>query len=85
MTDNLHDRWITLVEAIARECVEHGQHPDVLEIKEPELKIRLPIPGGSWYPKVFTIEEVLHGDLRLLAAQFYAGYQMSVDICRAPA
>jgi hypothetical protein len=74
MPESLHDRWTNLVEAIRRECGDHGQHPDLLQVDETTLEARLPIHVNTWHAECFRPAAILRDTPAELAARFFERY-----------
>ena len=81
MSAQLHDRWLEFVQAVEKECWAHGQHPGggVLEVNESLLKVSLPSRGDERISSTFREQELLGGDLKVLASEFYADYRAACD------
>ena len=81
MSAELHDRWLEFVQAVAQECLAHGQHPGggVLEANEPLLKVSLPANADERISSTFREQEILGGDLKALASEFHANYRAERD------
>ncbi len=61
--------------------MDHNQKPDggVLEANESILKVSLPGIGGARLSRKFTEQEILKGDLKALASEFYEGCKAERD------
>ncbi len=80
MSDELHKRFQELVAAIEEECWRHSQNPGggILQVDDSLLKVTLPLDSGVWFPRRFHEQEVLGGNLRQIASEFYASYKSAI-------
>ncbi len=85
-TDQLDKRWAELVGVIKDEFIHGNQDPINFDPDKTRLKLRAQLTFGTdspeWHVQTLTRQEVLTGDLRLLAARFYRGYRKELDAQR---
>jgi hypothetical protein len=82
-TDQLANCWAELVGLIKDEFLHGNQDPINFIPDEARLKLRAELTFGTdspeWYVQTLSRQQVLTGDLRLLAAQFYRDYRKELD------
>ncbi len=83
MPDQLSKRWRELVGLIQDEFLRSGRDPINFDPIEAQLKLRAQLTFGAerleWYTQTLTKQEVLTGDRRLIAAEFYRDYRKELD------
>jgi hypothetical protein len=75
MTENLHERWAALIQAVRGAWRDRGRDPNLVEERESELKVRLPLDDGStFHAETFSPDTLPRGDFQRAAARILARY-----------
>ncbi len=81
--DELTRRWRELVGLVQDEFIQSGMDPINFEPDAARLKLRAQLTFGvdspEWHVQTLTKQDVLTGDLRLIAAEFYRDYRRDLD------
>lgn len=78
-SNRLGDRWAELLGLIREEFLRSGFDPINFHPSEAQLKLRAQLTFGGgpleWHTQSLTRDQLLEGDLRMIAVEFYRDYR----------